>query len=163
VTLSNAAVSPNGDIWIPVVIDSPAAIDSFGLDIAFPAGVLQLLGVERTELTEDYSQLGANVVPYAREEDDGTGAEPEGLLLVRVGGYRNNSDPHPSSGVLVTLVFRRTGKFHDSRALSIVAGYDGLQNASFASHAPINRRDDSRLKDTRKESRTAKSGPLGQK
>ncbi len=63
-TLSNAALTSGGDILIPVVIDSPSAIDSFGFDLAFPANALQFVGLESAELTTGYDQLGANVVPY---------------------------------------------------------------------------------------------------
>ena len=157
-TLSNAALTSGGDILIPVVIDSPSAIDSFGFDLAFPASALQFIGLESAELTTDYDQLGANVVPYEPAGQDRTGAGPEEILVLRVGGYKTAAGPSPTSGVLVTLVFRITGKAYEPDQLSIISAQDGLQNATFTIGRLFGRDADPRLKEDMRPGRNITRG-----
>ena len=157
-TLSNTALTSGGDILIPVVIESPSAVDAFGFDLAFPASALQFIGLESAELTTGYDQLGANVVPYEPAAHDRTGARAEDVLVLRVGGYKTAVEPSPSSGVLVTLVFRKTGRPFDPETLSIVAAQDGLRNASFTNSRLFSQRDDTRLREDTRPSRDVTRG-----
>jgi hypothetical protein len=50
--------------------------------------------------------------------------------MLRVGGYKTNSTQNPSSGILVTLIFRASGEFRDLSSLSIIATYDDIKNAA---------------------------------
>ncbi len=156
--LSNAALTSGGDILIAVVVDSPVEIDAFGFDLAFPPSALQFIGLEGGELTEGYDQLGANVVPFVPATRAGAAPEPEDLLVLRVGGYKTGSARNPASGVLVTLVFRGSGKTFDPSALSLVAAQDGLKNASFINSRLVSRRDGSGARDDRETNRGSKSG-----
>lgn len=154
--LSNATLSSGGDILIPVVVESATEIDSFGFDLVFPPSALQFIGLESADLTKDFDQLGANVVAYEPADQDQAGADPADVLVLRVGGYKTNTSQNPASGILVTLVFRGTGKFLDPKALSIVAAYDGLRNASFKSIRFVNWEDDSEVRESRNTSRAGK-------
>jgi hypothetical protein len=53
-----------------------------------------------------------------------------------VGGYKFSSTESPSSGVLITLVFRVTGQVNDPISTSIIATYDDIHNASIIDGAP---------------------------
>jgi hypothetical protein len=55
--------------------------------------------------------------------------------ILRVGGYKTEAAENPSSGVLITLVFRVGGETEDSTPISIVATYDDIQNASITDGA----------------------------
>lgn len=146
--ISNSAVSQSGDILIPIILESPSAIGAFGFDLLFPSKQLTFVGFERTELTSDFDQLDANVLPYLMSPDEGKSAQSSVLptdpsdrfdrqpanmgdySILRVGGYKAEPGENASSGVLITLVFRVSGETEDSSPISIVATYDDIQNAS---------------------------------
>jgi PKD repeat protein len=121
--INNVAFTPGQDILIPVIIESESDIRAFGFDLAFPSNVLTFIGLERTDLTKRFDQLDANVIPY------------QAIILMnsqvlRVGGYKTTPGVNPSCGVLVTLIFRVTGKTKDPNLVSVIATYDHIQNAS---------------------------------
>ena len=151
--ISNSAVYQSGDILIPIIIESPSAIGAFGFDLLFSSKQLTFVGFERTELTGDFDQLDANVIPYLMSPDEGKSAQSAVLptdpsdsydrqpassgdySILRVGGYKTEAAENPSSGVLITLVFRVSGETEDSTPISIVATYDDIQNASITDGA----------------------------
>jgi PKD repeat protein len=142
-TLNNATFTPGQDILIPVIIESSSEIKSFGFDLAFPSDVLQYVGLESTELTKDYDQLDANVISYEAANQEGAGQ------ILRVGGFKTNSTQNPSSGVLVTLIFRVTGEVKDPSSISVIAAYDDIQNASLR-NGMISRQNDPQIRENRR-------------
>jgi hypothetical protein len=50
-------------------------------------------------------------------------------FTLRMGGYKTSSAEKPSTGVLVTLVFRLIGPLESASSISIAATYDDIQNA----------------------------------
>jgi len=107
---------PGGDeILVPVMIDSSIRLESFGFDLAFDSESFEFVGVTRAELTEDFIQVGANVV------EDG---------VLRVGGYRDQTYEDCSPGELVILIFRVKREIEEPTAFQIFKTYDDLKNAT---------------------------------
>ncbi len=129
-TINEAAFAAGQDVPVPVIIDSPSNIRAFGFDLAFPADCLTFVGVERTELTEDFDQLEAAVIPQEPSHREPGSVMRGGARVLRVGGYKTDSRRDSSAGVLVTLIFRATGHSPDRAPLTIIATYDDVQNAS---------------------------------
>ena len=103
-TINTTAFVPGRDVHVPVIIDSPSEINAFGFDLAFPSDTLTFVGLETTDLTTDYEQVEANVVPYPQTlnfqsdspqsiQDLGHKPRPIGQIyrLLRVGGYKTKS------------------------------------------------------------------------
>ena len=130
-TIGSAGAQPGADIFVPIIVDSNTEISAFGLDLAFPAQSLTFLGIEQTEFTQGYRDVAANVLfpaadfsrPFEQESAQG---------VVRVGGYRTEAWPGPTSGVLVVLAFRVTGEIETGSPLSVIATYDDLRNTPLA-------------------------------
>ena len=131
-TINGVTAGRGEDIYIPILIDSNIEISAFGLDLAFSSRALTFLGVERTEFTEGYQDVAANVILPSMDSN----ITPDQIsedAIVRVGGYRTESGQGPTSGVLVVLVFRVKGDLEPSSLISIIATYDDLQNALLGS------------------------------
>jgi hypothetical protein len=94
-------------------------------------------------------------MPYQPINQQQSKAEPAETLVLRVGGYKTNPDQSPSSGVLVTLIFRGTGEFIDPNATSIIATYDDLQNAIVINRM-ISRQDNSRTRENKRQGKSIK-------
>ena len=154
-TIDNISFTPGLDILIPIIIECPSEVTAFGFDLTFPSNVLTFIRLENTELTNGYAQLDANVMPYQPLIQEQANAEPQETLVLRVGGYKTNPDQSPTSGVLVTLVFRGTGGFIDPNATSIIATYDDLQNASVINRM-ISRQDNSQIRENRGQGKNIK-------
>jgi PKD repeat protein len=147
-TIGNSPFNQGKDIYIPIIVESPSEIGAFGFDLLFPSNQLTYIGLERTELTADFDQLDATVIPYLMSPGDSIPAQASGLLrepsdgfdqqpanmvntsVVRVGGYKTTPAANPSYGVLITLIFRASGELKDSSSILIIATYDDIQNAS---------------------------------
>jgi len=149
-TIDSMAFTPDLDIVIPIIIECPSEVTAFGFDLTFPSNVLTFIRLESTELTNGYDQLDANLI-----NQDQANAEPAETLVLRVGGYKTNPDQIPSSGVLVTLIFRGTGEFIDPNATSIVAAYDDLQDASVINRM-ISRQDNSQIRENKRQGKNVK-------
>jgi PKD repeat protein len=154
-TIDNMAFTPDLDIVIPIIIECPSEVTAFGFDLTFPSNVLTFIRLESTELTKGYDQLDANVIPYHLINQEPANAEPAETLVLRVGGYKANPDQSPSSGVLVTLIFRGTGEFIDPSATSVIATYDDLQNASVINRM-ISRQDNSQIRENKRQGKNLK-------
>ncbi|MDH7513616.1 MAG: cohesin domain-containing protein, partial [Clostridiales bacterium] len=115
-------------VYVPIIVDSPFEISAFGLDIEFPAYKLTFVGLEKTGLTQNYSNLDATVVIHEYSEQ--MERENEGSAILRVGGYKTDLTFTPSSGVLITLIFRIKHELADDTQLSITATYDDIKNAT---------------------------------
>jgi hypothetical protein len=156
-TIEEMTITPDLDILVPIIIECPSEITAFGFDLAFPSHALTFIRLESTDLTKDYDQLDAAVIRcYQPIGQDRASAEPEGTLLLRVGGYQTRLDSQgPALGVLVTLVFRGTGEFIDPDATSIIATYDDLQNALVMNRMSA-RQDSSQIRGTRRQGKNVK-------
>jgi PKD repeat protein len=113
-TIDDVTAGPNEDLVVPIIIDSSFDIKAFGFDLVFPSESLAFIGVERTDFSRDFDQIGAN------ETTNGT---------LRVGGYTTHPVSKASSTVLVTLVFRVIGDTGASSSFSIVNTFDDLRHA----------------------------------
>ena len=98
-----------------VIIARDLNIRYFGFDLQFPSYKLKLIGLERTELTESFSQVGFHEV------------SPR---LLRVGGYKANGKQDYSSGVLLTLIFRIIKPSIKANEFRIAATYDDIGSDS---------------------------------
>jgi hypothetical protein len=139
--ISGTIFNQGEDIAISIIVDSLSAIGAFGFDLVFPSDRFAFVGLERTDLTEGFEQVDANVIPSSMSAEEDAGS-PDNSSILRVGGYKTVSDQSASSGVLVTLVFRRKGEVAEPGAMSIVATYDDLQTVSWIDRM-INPQDDS--------------------
>jgi len=128
--ISNSAFYQSEDLYIPIILESPSEIGAFGFDLLFPSNQLTYIGLERTELTNDFDQLDANVIPYPMDESTPAQANMVNTSVLRVGGYKTKPTASPSSGVLITLIFRASGEIKEWGSISIIATYDDIQNAS---------------------------------
>ncbi|MDH7513965.1 MAG: PKD domain-containing protein [Clostridiales bacterium] len=141
------------DIFVSIIVESSTDISAFGIDISFLSDEIAFIGFERTALTEDFEQLDANVLCYQKQQDEsgdpisirnlfteleknylGEGeAQPLSDVaknpVLRVGGFKTTNTSGPSSGVLITLIFRVTEEIKEETPISIVATYDDLQNS----------------------------------
>ncbi|MGB7295152.1 MAG: PKD domain-containing protein, partial [Candidatus Aminicenantales bacterium] len=153
--MDRMAYTPNLDILIPIIIECPSEVTAFGFDLVFPSNVLTFIGLESTELTNGYDQLDSNVMPYQPLDQEQADLEPAETLVLRVGGYKADTDQSPSSGVLVTLVFRWSGEYIDPDETLIVATYDDLQNASVINRM-VSRQDNSESRENRWKERNGK-------
>jgi hypothetical protein len=127
-TVNSFAATMGKDIFVPILVDSASEISAFGFDLEFPADKLMFIGLERTALTESYSQLDANIIlPEYSEEKVG---RKENYSTLRVGGYKTDLTFNASSGVLVTLVFRVERDLAGEAPLSVTATYDDIKHAS---------------------------------
>jgi hypothetical protein len=128
-TIGNVTFITGRDILVPIIIESPSELTAFGFDLVFPSDILTYIGMESTELTAGYDQLDANVTTCQAPDQDQADGGPAEIPILRVGGYKSHSFPSPSSGILVTLVFRVSGEFVDPGQISVIATYDDIQNA----------------------------------
>jgi len=102
------------DLMVPILVDSSFPIRAFGFDLAFPSDILAYVGVERTDYTEQFDQIGANPIT-------------EGV--VRAGGYSTQPLTAPSPAVMIILVFRVIGKVQAPTSISIINTCDDLHQA----------------------------------
>ena len=114
--LSDPMTLPGGDeIISPLMIDRSIRLESFGFDMTFDPDVYEFVEVSRTELTEDFLQVGGNVVENG---------------VLRVGGYRETTPEDCSPGELVILIFRVKRDPVEETNFSIIKTYDDLKKAS---------------------------------
>jgi hypothetical protein len=123
------------DIAISIIVESLSPIEAFGFDLVYPSDQFMFIGLERTELTKEYNQVDANVIPYQISQDDGTVTQTESLSILRVGGYKTSSAVNASSGTLITLIFRFIGEDRDMSSISIMGICDDIQGASIIERA----------------------------
>jgi len=109
--IDNRMPEPGENLIVPVFIDTAFPLGAFGFDLSFSSRDLAFMGVEWTDLTAGFTQLGAN------EVDEG---------IVRVGGYSSQPVLPESAGVLVSLVFRVLQRSAEPTAFSIINTYDDL-------------------------------------
>jgi PKD repeat protein len=106
--------SQNGDLVLPVIIDSSFAIGAFGFDLQFPPEDLAFIRVETSDFSERFYQVGAH------ETAPG---------VIRVGGYASQPVQLKGPAVLVTLLFSVTGSVPGQDSISITNACDDLHHA----------------------------------
>jgi len=187
-TISNVTFAPGQYVVIPVIVESPSDIKAFGFDLSYPSDILTYIGLESTELTNDFDQLDANVLAFQEINQERPKTEPEkdfifgfgpvfatkiltlqainrsipsqefdppstgtgNYRLLRVGGYKTESTANPTSGVLVTLIFRVIGEAKDPGSISVIATYDDIKNASIKNNGMINRQNSPQVREDEK-------------
>ena len=76
-TISNVTFAPGQDVVIPIIAESPSDIKAFWFDLSYPSDILTYIGLESTELTDDFDQLDANVLAYQGINQERSKTEPE--------------------------------------------------------------------------------------
>jgi len=113
--IDDTQMETSGEIIVHIIIDNPFSIKAFGLDLLFPTGILEFVGIERSELLKDFVQVDANKIA-------------EGVL--RVGGYTSTSIKDHNPQELITLIFKVIGEVKKPTLFSIVNTVDDIGNAS---------------------------------
>jgi len=103
------------EITVPVRINNPFNIKSFGFDLAFDSGTLEFAGIEIGSLLNGFTMVDANEIS-------------EGV--VRVGGFSSEPILTSSPSVLVRLKFRVSGRVKEPSPLSITNTVDDIKNAA---------------------------------
>ena len=121
-------LTSEGDILIPVIVESPTEMGAFGFDLSFPSDTWTYVGLEATDLTADCNQLAGNVISNEASGPYGSTASVPSSQFLRVGGFRTSDAKNASVGVLVTLVFKTKTGFTGPSEISVIATYDDLRN-----------------------------------
>ncbi len=103
------------EITVPVRINNPFNIKSFGFDLIFDSGTLEFAGIEIGSLLNGFTMVDANEIS-------------EGV--VRVGGFSSEPILTSSPSVLVRLKFRVLGRAKEPSPLSITNTVDDIKNAA---------------------------------
>jgi len=103
------------EITVPVRINNPFNIKSFGFDLIFDSGTLEFAGIEIGSLLNGFTMVDANEIS-------------EGV--VRVGGFSSEPIMTSSPSVLVRLKFRILGRSKEPSPLSITNTVDDIKNAA---------------------------------
>ena len=114
--VNDVFLQPGEFISVPIIIDNPAGLTSFGFDLLFDAKALEFVGIEKTEILNDFLQV------QGREVVKG---------MARIGGYSYVPVPHSSPDELVRLVFKVNAETPQQTFFLIVHLYDDLVNAKF--------------------------------
>jgi PKD repeat protein len=131
-TIDASFLTSEGDLLVPIIIETPSAVGAFGFDLEFPSDKWTFVGLEGSDLTANFEQLSGNVVPYRASGNGQQAADIAEGRFLRVGGYKTSDAANASVGVLVTLVFRAKGGFAAPGDISIIASYDDIQNATIS-------------------------------
>ena len=103
------------EITVPVRINNPLNIKSFGFDLIFDSATLEFVGIEIGSLLNGFTMVDANEIS-------------EGV--VRVGGFSSEPIMTSSPSVLVRLKFRVSGRVKEPSPLSIINTVDDIKNAT---------------------------------
>jgi len=98
---------------LSIIVAQHLSIKSFGFDLQFPAQKLRPIGLEKTEIAENFSQIGFYEISPG---------------LLKVGGYKANKKKDLTSGVLLILIFRVTKTPIKANEFRIVATYDDIRS-----------------------------------
>lgn len=114
VMIQNPNWQPGREVTIPVVLEDPFQLTAFGFDLAFPAGSLEFVRMNVTDLSSRFVQFDTN-------------CPSEGVL--RVGGYSEKTVTGEGGSVLFEMVF----KVHENpkEGLSITKQYDDFKTSPF--------------------------------
>jgi hypothetical protein len=89
-TLGKAIITPDKTLRIPVRVSDAFNIKSFGLEIKYPQEKMLFVGINRGDLTKNFTTV------------EGNESEPG---IVRVGGYNTSGIQEKEPGMLAEIVF----------------------------------------------------------
>jgi hypothetical protein len=89
-SLGKARIMPDRTLRIPVKVSSAFNIKSFGMEIKYPTEKMLFAGINRGELTKNFTAVEGN------ESEQG---------VVRVGGYSMSGIQERKPGILVEMIF----------------------------------------------------------
>jgi len=161
--IDSSFLTSEGDILIPIIIESPSAIGAFGFDLSFPSDDWTYVGLEVGDLTSNYNQLAGNVVS---RRVPGTSPQAMGSRnnqFLRVGGYKMSDDNSTPVGVLMTLVFRTETGFAGPEEISIIAAYDNIRDALIYAGSSIGLRNNEGRTEGRRPADRQRGKPVGKK
>jgi len=111
--INNQVASSGEEIVIPIMIENPFNLKSFGFELYFPSNILQFLALQRADLLEDFIQVDAHEIASG---------------VLRVGGYSATPIKTDSSGIMLVLIFSAIDEIKTLNSLSIGSTFDGIQN-----------------------------------
>jgi parallel beta-helix repeat protein len=114
-TLGDLEKKIGEDIFLSVIVAQDSNISSFGFDLQFPPYKLEPIGLEKTKLTESFSQVGFHEISRG---------------LLRVGGYKANRKQDSSPGVSLIIIFRIIKPPIKADEFRIAATYDEIRSDS---------------------------------
>lgn len=110
------AIGESGEIIrIPIRIDNPKGMAAFGMDLRYPANLLQFAGVERTGLTQDWLELNG------QESETG---------IIRLGGFHTTAIAKDQSDVLAEVIFMVKDNVQGEGGFEVLEVTDDLAEAS---------------------------------
>ena len=109
--INDIDVIPGEIISVPVIINNPSGISSFGFDLLFDGDILEFIGVEKSDILQDFQELNGN--PIAKG-------------LVRVGGFTFKLIEDSSPSELVRLVFKVKAESLQRAFFMLIQLYDDL-------------------------------------
>jgi len=112
-SLDDGRTIHEGEILVPIIINSPSSIKAFGLDLAFPREAIEFIRLEQTEYSENLLQFEAKEIAPG---------------VLRIGGFGPTASSNSSVAIIATLIFRVSREIMDNSPLTVIATYDDLQN-----------------------------------
>jgi uncharacterized repeat protein (TIGR01451 family) len=106
--------SDETDISIPIIINNPSKIKSFGFDIAYQDQYLQFITFEKSAFLDGFEQVDANQISNG---------------IIRIGGYSSEAVKSNAAGVFLTLIFKIKKRPIDSTHISIMNLVDDVKMA----------------------------------
>ena len=113
--IEDAEVQSGTRVVIPIFINSPDDLTSFGLDLIYPMDLLDYVGISRTDLTKDFIQLEGHEVSKG---------------VIRIGGYTEDSVQVSEGGTLVLLIFSVKENVSGNSLFLLTNTVDSLEGAS---------------------------------
>jgi hypothetical protein len=98
-----------GMLVVPVKLSNAFGIKAFGLEVNYSSDKMTFMGVNRTDLTEDFVAVDGNSIERG---------------LVRIGGYSMSGIQDTRGGILVELVFRVS---EPGGKVKIIRAFDDLK------------------------------------
>ncbi|MDH5743362.1 MAG: cohesin domain-containing protein, partial [Candidatus Aminicenantes bacterium] len=80
-----------GMLMVPVKVTNAFGVKAFGLEVNYCADKMTFVGVNQTDLTDDFVAVDGNDIERG---------------MVRIGGYSRSGIQDRSDGILVELVFQ---------------------------------------------------------
>lgn len=116
--VDSISYNESNEIIVPVAVDKPFDIHTFGFDLVYPSEVLEFVAMEESEEIKDDFMVDANEIA------DG---------VIRAGGYRKSFNLVPNPRTLIKLIFRVIEEEKGTISFNIINTVDDIKNASFRS------------------------------
>jgi len=105
----NKGIVRGGMLMVPVKVTNAFGVKAFGLEVKYSADKMTFVGVNRTDLTDDFEALDGNDIERG---------------VVRIGGYSMSGIQDRSNGILVELVFQMR---ESGGEVEIIKAFDDLK------------------------------------